>query len=77
LWIADPKAIHHILQAACYQYQKPPHRRARSEMLVDRGLFWAEGELALAFHSIKTSNCLLRRRAQTTKEGNDPRIWSR
>ena len=48
LWIADPKAIHHILQDSCYQYEKPPHTRGKRELLVGKGISWVEGESPLA-----------------------------
>jgi len=44
LWIADPKAIHRILQSGSYLYEKPRGRRELTARLVDRGLLWAEGE---------------------------------
>ena len=53
LWIADPKAIHHILQASCYEFEKPPHTRAQLELIVDRGLAAVEGKFIFAPHVVK------------------------
>jgi hypothetical protein len=53
LWIADPKAVHHIHQAACYQCEKPSHTKGLVEMLIDRGLVSVEGELTLTLHVVK------------------------
>jgi hypothetical protein len=46
LWIADSKAIHHILQGTSYLYGKPHATRELSTMLIDRGLASTEGELS-------------------------------
>jgi len=43
LWIADSKALHHILQATSYLYVKPAIRQETSSLLTDRGLLWAGG----------------------------------
>ena len=48
LWIADPKAINHILQKSGYLYAKPSHIRERSALLADRGITWAGGESPIA-----------------------------
>lgn len=52
MWIADPKAVHHILQASSYRYEKPAHMKAQRALVVDRGLSWAEGELTLALRVV-------------------------
>lgn len=61
LWIADPKAVHHILQVSCYQCEKDPYTRPIAEMLLDRGLAVAEGELAHILRALKPSDSGLRR----------------
>ena len=43
LWIADSKALHHMLQATSYLYVKPAIRQETSSLLTDRGLLWAGG----------------------------------
>ena len=43
LWIADPKAINHILQKSGYLYAKSNDIRERASLLTDHGLLWAEG----------------------------------
>jgi hypothetical protein len=43
LWIADPKALHYILQATSYLYVKSPIRREASYLITDGGLLWADG----------------------------------
>ena len=53
LWIADPKAVHHILQASSYEYEKPPHNKVQREMLVDKGLASVEGEPTLTLHVVR------------------------
>lgn len=49
LWIADPKALHHILQATSYLYVKPSIRRETASLVADRGLLWADGT---AYHHL-------------------------
>jgi len=44
LWIADPKAINHILQKSGYLYAKPSNTREQVALLADRdGIASAEG----------------------------------
>ena len=43
LWIADPKALHYILQATSYLYVKSSIRREASYLITDGGLVWADG----------------------------------
>ena len=43
LWIADPKAINHILQKSGYLYAKPHNIREGSALASGRGIIWAEG----------------------------------
>ena len=45
LWIADPKALNHILQKSGYLYAKPSSVQERTALLTDRGIIWAQGEL--------------------------------
>jgi len=45
LWIADPKAINHILQKSGYLYEKPAYLREGKALLTGRGIMWAHGEL--------------------------------
>lgn len=52
LWIADPKAIHHILQASGYLYSKPNFISERIAIIMDRGLVWATGELPFISHAV-------------------------
>ena len=46
LWIADPKAINHILQKSGYLYAKPSNTQERISLLSDRGIVSVEGGLA-------------------------------
>ena len=46
LWVADPKASHHILQATSYLYAKPSSTRESISVITDRGLVWADGLMA-------------------------------
>jgi cytochrome P450 len=54
LWIADPKAIHHILQAASHLYEKPAFTREQIATLMDNGLASTAGESeSFVFHRVK------------------------
>jgi len=44
LWVADPKAINHILQKSGYLYAKPNNVREGSALTSGRGILWAEGK---------------------------------
>jgi len=48
LWIADPKAINHILQKSGYLYAKTTNAREGITLLTGPGIFWAEGKLPIA-----------------------------
>ena len=48
LWIADPKAINHVLQKSGYLYAKPSDIRERLALSADHGLLWAGGGLSIA-----------------------------
>jgi len=51
LWIADPKAINHILQKSGYLYAKPG--TAQEGIVFGHGIVWAEGELStIVGHSL-------------------------
>ena len=53
LWIADPKAINHILQKSGYLYAKPSNARERIALLGDGGVASVEGESSLTIsHSL-------------------------
>ena len=43
LWIADHKAIKHILHKSGYDYPKPPGDKPLRAMVTDEGLAWADG----------------------------------
>ena len=46
MWIADPKAINHIMQKSGYSYTKPSDAREQIALLADRrGIGSVEGEL--------------------------------
>ena len=47
LWIADPKAINHILQKSGYLYPKPNLVREGSALVAGHGIVWAEGEFPI------------------------------
>ena len=47
LWIADPKATHHVLQGSSDLYQRPARDREILAIVMDRGLLWSVGELLL------------------------------
>lgn len=52
LWVADPKAIHHILQCTSYLYQKPRNLLDLLELILDKGVASVEGELSLVSHAV-------------------------
>ena len=43
LWIANPKALHHILELSGYLYEKPYAFGERYTLTLGRGVFWAAG----------------------------------
>ncbi|KAF9789640.1 cytochrome P450 [Thelephora terrestris] len=43
LWVADPKALHHIFHATSYLYRKSASRREMDAIIADRGLLYADG----------------------------------
>jgi len=43
LWVADPKAINHILKNSGVIYKKLSSTRELIVMILDRGLAWADG----------------------------------
>ena len=43
LWIADPKAMNHILKNSVTLYRKPNSMREFAALILDCGLAWAEG----------------------------------
>lgn len=47
LWIADPKAINHILKDPATRYKKLNSNREMAALILDRGLAWAEGDAFL------------------------------
>jgi len=47
LWVADPKALHYILQATSYLYVKPSVSKETVSIVADRGLLWADGTAGL------------------------------
>jgi len=44
LWIADPKAINHILRNSGTVYRKGDSMRELTALVLDRGLSWADGK---------------------------------
>ena len=79
LWIADPKAINHILQKSGYLYTRPSSFRERAELVGGRGIMSIEGELPITatkpfLQSVSSGG---RRRAQASQEGDGPSVWPR
>ena len=78
LWVADPKAAHHILQGSGYLYQKPYVVNERLATLMDWGLVSVEGGFIFIFRVACTNSSFdFRRHTQTTEESHGPRFWSR
>ncbi|KAF8900292.1 cytochrome P450 [Gymnopilus junonius] len=44
LMLADPKALHHIVQASGYRYPKPSDTNQSIRLIMGRGIFWASGD---------------------------------
>ena len=47
VWIADPKALNHILHKSGYLYAKPNSTQEQTELLADRSVISVEGELSI------------------------------
>lgn len=43
LMLADPKALHHIVQISSYRYPKPHDTNQAIRLMMGRGIFWASG----------------------------------
>ena len=52
LWVADPKAIHHILQGTNYLYRKPGHTIEGLNVVFGKGVMSVEGELPPVSHAV-------------------------
>ena len=52
LWIADPRAINHILQKSGYLYAKPSDIQEQAALFNDRGIGSVEGGLSSAISYI-------------------------
>ena len=74
MWIADPKAISHILKNSDL-YKMSNSVRELIALVTDRGLLWADGNAL--FNLVLSNSDVSRRRTQAAKEGHVPRIWSR
>lgn len=44
MWVADPKAINHILKNSTTTYRKLDNIREMIAFILDRGLAWADGD---------------------------------
>jgi len=55
LWIADPKAINHILQKSGYLYARTGDAQERIALAAGRGIFWAEGESPIMMNTLASS----------------------
>ena len=51
LWVADPKAVHHILQGFSDLYGKPPAAKELGMNITDTGLGMIEGKFFLIPHA--------------------------
>ena len=76
LWIADPKAVHHVIQGSSHMYKKPSSERGRFALVMDRGLVWAEGEPPLT-PAYLTPNLGIRRCTQATEKSHGSRVRTR
>ena len=48
MWVADPKAVHHILQGSCDLYEKPSVIKEIVAAVIGRGVGGVEGKSFLA-----------------------------
>ena len=44
MWIADPRAINHILHKGGYNYGKSKDEREQARLITDHSVGWADGE---------------------------------
>ena len=58
LWIADPKALNHILQKSGYLYGKPDSIQEQSALLTGHGIGSAEGGLSVTIGRFLFPTCL-------------------
>jgi len=79
LWIADPKAINHILHKSGYLYAKPTEVQEQSALFNDHGIASVEGESrttsVLACFWLVQRCC--RRGTYAPQEGDGSGLWSR
>jgi len=58
LWVADPKAINHILQKSGYLYEKSSHVREQVSLVADRtSILSTEGGLSITMHQRSALSC--------------------
>jgi len=79
LWVADPKAINHILQKSGYLYAKPSDIQEQAALFNDRGIGSVEGELSttISYFLLLARLTIHRRGTQAPQEGDGSRVWSR
>jgi hypothetical protein len=70
LWVADPKAIHHILQGSNRLYEKPHAVTEQLTALFDCGIVAVEGELPSLLRDLLT-DFELRRCTPTAEESHE------
>ena len=69
LWIADHKAIKHILHKSGYDYPKPPGDKPLRAMVTDEGLAWADGR-TFSLARVSPYRTFNRRGSQEIQEGS-------
>ena len=47
LWIADPRALNHILHKSGYLYEKPSNTQEQTALFADRSVISVEGEFSI------------------------------
>ena len=52
LWIADPKAVYHIIQSSSHLYETPQAVREMLAMVLDRGVGLVSGESPFIYHTL-------------------------
>ena len=78
LWVADPKALNHILHKSGYSYAKPGNINEVMALLGDRGVASVDGELSITVRRflLPAHPITNRRRTQASQEGDGSGVWS-
>ena len=76
LWVADPKALHHMFHATGYLYRKSANSREMSSIIADEGLLSADGKHKIPYQGSAPVYFVTRCCSQKATEGYDACIWA-